>query len=137
VVRVISVVAVLVVLLLLVPLQFGYNWVTACRGEERAVFEEFPQYDPRSPQKLDTKPDNLDALAAVGSGCVVVYSTPDEAREVRGYFVERLQENGWKVKHATEYDAPLYARRGNYEYRASFREEARKETRLVVIVRDL
>ena len=106
------------VAVLLFPVaESGHGWLTACRGEERAVFEEFPQYSPRTPEKLDPRPD-LNAFTAVGGDCFVDYRTPDVASEVTGYFEERLRQNGWERPPGSV--DPLYVRRGSYEYRVSF-----------------
>ncbi len=140
--KIVLAVAVAILLFLLVVVgEFGYNWITACRGEEKAVFEEFPQYSPRTPEDLDPKPDNLDALSAAGSACFVVYRTPDGAQEVTDYFEERLEENGWKRSPGT--GGPLTVRRGNYEYRLSFPgnlpgdPDSARGTQVQVILRDL
>ena len=130
--------ALAVVVVLLVPAgQFGYDWLTACRGEERAVFEEFPQYSPRTPEKLDPRPD-LNAFTAVGGACVVDYGTPDGASEVTEYFERRLRGNGWKQPPGT--GGPLYVRRGDYEYRVTFLDAhggSARGTRVGVLVREL
>ena len=142
--KIILAVGALAVLLLLVPVgQFGYNWVTACRGQERAVFEEFPQYGPRTPQKLDPRPD-LNVFVDVGRVCYVGYRTPGVASEVTRYFEERWKENGWKrppdIGPRGTGD-PLYVRRGNYEYRVTFGDapggSARGGTRVSVSVGEL
>lgn len=130
--------AVAVALVLLVPLGgLGYRWITACRGEERAIFEEFPQYSPRTPQNLDPRPDDLEALSSLGDTCVAVYETPDVASEVLGYFAARLKENDWELRPSN--GASLYARKGNYEYRISFPSDptSTRGTRVTVIVREL
>ena len=106
-----------VALLLLPVAESGYGWLTACRGEERAVFEEFPQYSPRTPQELDPRPD-LNVFLDVGRVCYVEYRTPGVASEVTRYFEERWKKNGWKRPPGS--GDPLYVRRGNYEYRLSF-----------------
>lgn len=133
--------ALAVLLLLLLPVtDFGYLWITACRGEERAVFEEFPQYSPRTPQTLDPRPD-IETFLDVGGACVVTYRTPGVASEITGYFEERWKENGWKRPPELGPRGtgdPLYVRRGDYEYRLSFAddpgESARGGTRVVVSV---
>lgn len=113
--------ALAVVFLLLLPVgELGYTWLTSCVGEEREVFEEFPQHSPRTPEELDPRPDDPDALSALGSACVVTYSTPDVATEVMDYFEGRLRENGWEVLPPGTEGAAVYARRGSYEYRVSF-----------------
>ena len=131
--------ALAVVVVLLVPVgQLGYDWLAACRGEERAVFEEFPQYSPRTPQELDPRPD-LNAFTAAGGACVVDYRTPDVASEVTEYFERRLEENGWKWPPGTS--DPLYVRKGDYEYRVTFLDapggSARGGTRVGVLVREV
>jgi hypothetical protein len=135
-VKFVSVVAALVVLLLLLPVaDVGYTWLTACEGEERAVFEEFPQYSPRAPEELDPKPDNIDALSAFGDACVVRYGTSDTATQVIDYFEGRLKENGWEVRPSNS--AAVFARRGSYEYRVSFTGDptmTQGGTRLTVVV---
>ena len=119
IVRALAALGVLVVLLLPV-VEFGYTRLTACTGEERAVFDEFPQYAPRAPEDLDPKPDDPDVLSAFGSACVVSYSTPDAATQVIAYFEGRLRQNGWEVLPSGTDGAAVYARRGGYEYRVSF-----------------
>lgn len=137
--KIVSLIAVLIVLLLLlVPVgERGYTWLAACRGKDRAVFEEFPQYSPRNPEQLDPKPDDPDTLSALGSACVVTYRTPDVPTEVLGYFEGRLRDNGWELRPSNS--AALYARRGNYEYRVSFSGDptgTQEGTPVTVIVRE-
>ncbi len=136
--------ALAVLLLLLLPVaDLGYLWLTACRGEERAVFEEFPQYSPRTPQTLDPRPD-IETFLDAGGACVVTYRTPGVASEITGYFEERWKENGWKRPPELGprgTDDLLYVRRGNYEYRVSFVDyapggSARGGTRVSVSVRE-
>jgi hypothetical protein len=128
---------VLVVLFLFMD-QYGYAYLTSCRGEERAVFEEFPQYSPRTPRELDPTPEDPDVLAAYGSACVVGYYTPDLPSEILGYFEGRLEEKGWEVRPLN--DAALYARRGDYEYRVYFTDDPTRtpqgDMRLTVVVRE-
>jgi hypothetical protein len=134
--------ALAVLLLLLLPVaDLGYLWITACRGEERAVFEEFPQYGPRTPQKLDPRPD-IETFLDVGGACVVTYRTPGVASEITGYFEERWKENGWERPPELGPRGTgdlLYVRRGDYEYRLSFADDpggsAQGGTRGVVSVR--
>lgn len=137
--KIVSAIAVLVVLVvLLYPVgKLGFTWLTACMGEDRAVFEEFPQYSPRAPEELDPKPDAPDAVSALGSACIVSYRTPDVPTEVLDYFAARLEENGWEMRSSNI--AALYARRGDYEYQVSFSGDptSRQEgTPVTVIVRE-
>ena len=137
IVAAVAVLAVLVVLVLPVG-QLGYDWLTACSGEERAVFEEFPQYSPRTPEELDPRPD-LNAFTAVGGDCYVDYRTPDGASKVTEYFEGRLEENGWRRPPGTT--GPLAVRRGDYEYLVTFLDapggSARGGTRVGVLVREV
>ena len=134
---VLAVGALAVVFLLLLPVgELGYTWLMSCRGEERAVSEEFPQYSPRTPEKLDPRPDDPDALSALGSACIVTYRTPDVPTEILDYFEGHLRENGWEVRPSNS--AALYARRGNYEYWVSFSGDltsTQEGTPVTVIVR--
>ncbi len=101
-----------------------------CTDEERAVFEEFPQY---GGQEIEPEPES------VTGGCVARFNTSDPEEEVFAYYSERLRENGWEVERepppyselteptvAGETDparvvgSTLFATRGVYAYRLTY-----------------
>jgi hypothetical protein len=66
-----------------------YSRAAGCSPEERAVFEEFPQYG-----GLEVKPEsNIN-----WGSCATDYETPDSREEVRAYFSKQLRANGWEVE---------------------------------------
>jgi hypothetical protein len=71
--------------------------LTACRGEERATYEEFAQYSPRAPKELDPRPGR-GYVFALGGNCHVVFDTTSTREEITDYYTENLRERGWKVE---------------------------------------
>ena len=79
---------------LLVFGAFALPGVLACSAEERAVFEEFPQYG-----ELRVEPSgNPDS-----GSCAAYYDTRAPAGEVFAYFKEQFGENGWDERPTESY----------------------------------
>lgn len=72
---------------------FFYSRAAGCSAEERAVFQEFPQYGGR-----EMEPESNTGLGS----CAAYYETPDPPEQVQAYFAERLVANGWEVKARPE-----------------------------------
>lgn len=58
----------------------------ACSDEERAVFEEFDQYEGKAEPSGNPE---------TGS-CAAYYETADSREEVFSYFEDRFEKNGWE-----------------------------------------
>lgn len=65
-----------------------YSRAAGCSLDERAVFEEFPQYG-----GLEVEPESNINWGSCGTD----YETPASREEARAYFSERLRANGWEV----------------------------------------
>lgn len=100
--------------------------MTACNAEERAVFEEFPQYG-----GIEKEPEPF----AESGGCAVFYDTPDPQERVAEYYARQLKAHGWKVekregkgtiyleeqnKKKTIPTVEVMARRGDFSYEVLF-----------------
>ena len=103
-------------------LPYTLSNLTACSKEERAVFEEFPDYG-----GLERKPEPF----AESGGCAVFYDTEASQERVTEYYMEQLESHGWKaeqmVSEATLTEsgrtAPsidIMARRDDYYYEVLF-----------------
>lgn len=86
-------------------LGFGGCSGSDCRGEDRAIYEEFPQY---GGQDVELGP------AGPGANCNARFPSTAPREEVLTYYSERLRENGWEVEVI---GANLYGRRDGYAYR--------------------
>lgn len=75
----------------------GWMTLTACRGEQRATYEEFAQYSPRQPRDLEPRP-GFGYVFALGGNCHTVFNTADSSEEVAGYYTENLRRRGWEVE---------------------------------------
>ena len=100
---------------------FGALWLPAalaCSSDERAVYEEFPQYGGRGVEP-EGNPES--------GSCAAYYETPGSEEEVFAYFRGRLEENGWEERPAESWRAEgaryvpteLVYERGDFRYEVS------------------
>lgn len=84
-------VVILIVGLPVAALVLPYMWasLTACSGDERAVFDEFPHYG-----GVEREPEPF----AESGGCAVFYDTQASQERVAAYYTKQLESHGWKVE---------------------------------------